>query len=108
MKAIEWIEQVKTAKHLPSDYAAAKSLGISKQAISQFKTRGTTMDEETAIKVSEALGVPLEGIILDQAAERIKTPEVRTALLEKARQLCILCLIEWQQKWTAFAIQFST
>lgn len=93
MKAIEWIDKVKTARHVESDYAAAKVLGISKQTVSQFRTRGTTMDEDTALKVAEVLGERPAAIILDQAAERVKSPDARTALLEQARQLCILCSI---------------
>lgn len=91
MKAIEWIEQMKKALHLPSDYAAAKRLGINKSTISIYRSRGSTLDEETSIKVAEALGVAPASVILDQMAERVKTPEVRATLLAEARRLCILC-----------------
>lgn len=91
MKAFEWIDRVKTARGIDSDYAAAKLLGLSKQAISTYRTRLSTLDENASITVAEALGMKPAGVILDQAAERVKSPEVRSALLAEARRLCILC-----------------
>lgn len=101
MRAIEWIDKVKAAHHVESDYAAAKVIGVGKQTVSNFRTRGTTMDEDTAIKVAAALGERPAAIILDQAAERVKSPDARTALLEQARQLCILCSLQFSQIWHA-------
>lgn len=91
MKAGIWIDRVKTAKGLPSDYAAAKMLGLSRATISKYRSTTPTLDEDTAMKVALVLGVDPAGIIVDQLAERTKSPEVRTALLRVASQLCILC-----------------
>ncbi|MBS1771206.1 MAG: hypothetical protein JSS77_16270 [Acidobacteria bacterium] len=93
MKAFEWIDRVKSECGLPSDYAAAKRLGISKQAISTYRAKGSTLDEDASIVVATTLGMPPAGVILDQAAERVKSPEVRATLLAEAKRLCILCLI---------------
>lgn len=92
MKAGNWIDQVKDAKGLPSDYAAAKELGLSRFTVSGYRQRpDATLDEEIAFKVAKALNVNPVGIIIDQVAERSKNPELSAALHKAARQLCILC-----------------
>ena len=90
MKAAEWIDRVKAARGWESDYRAAKELGIGRQTISTYRNRDSTLDEETALKVAAAIGVPVAGIIIDQAAERSKNPEVRAALKEEAARLYIM------------------
>lgn len=91
MKASEWIDRVKTARGVDSDYAVAKLLEMNRATVSKYRHTTPTLDEESAIKVAMVLGEKPEAVILDQMAERVKTPGVRTALLEQARQLCILC-----------------
>lgn len=94
MKASEWIDRVKAARHWDSDYRVAKELGFSRNTIGNFRGgRAQTMDEETAIKVAGALGERPEAVVLDQMAERVKTPGLRSALLAHAKALCILCSI---------------
>jgi len=91
MKASEWIDRVKTTRGFASDYGVAKALGLSRQAVSGYRAKASTLDEDAAIKVAGALGERPEAVLLDQYAERTKSPEVRTALLDAARRLCILC-----------------
>lgn len=79
MKAAEWIDRVKAAKGLPSDYAAAKALGVSRQAVSDYRNKMGTMDEEMSIKVAEAIGERPEFVLIDQLAERAKSDVARTA-----------------------------
>lgn len=94
MKAAQWIDRAKQVKGWESDYKAAKSLGITSGAMSQIrKGHSATLGEETAIKVAMALGMNPAGIILDQVAERTKSPEVRTALAREVDRLCILCKV---------------
>lgn len=91
MKASEWIDRVKKHAGIESDYGAAKALGLTRQAVSKYRAKGSTLDEDASIKVAAALGEHPEKIIIDQAAERAKSPETRAALLDAARRLCILC-----------------
>lgn len=92
MKAIQWVERVKAARGLESDYAAAKAIGISRFTVSGYRKRpDATLDEEVAYKVAQSLGVDPAGIIVDQVAERSKSPEISAALHRVANQLCILC-----------------
>nr|WP_315540550.1 hypothetical protein [uncultured Comamonas sp.] len=91
MKAAEWIDLVKTKAGIESDYGVAKFIGLTKQAVSTYRTRVNTLDENAAILVAQALGERPEAVILDQAAERVKSPEIRASLLDTARRLCVLC-----------------
>ncbi len=92
MKAAEWIDRVKTTRKWESDYRVAKELGFSRNTIANFRSgRSGTMDEETAFKVANALSIQPAAVIIDQAAERSKLPEVAAALHKLADQLCILC-----------------
>lgn len=93
MKAYEWIDRLKVEKHLPSDYAAAKALGITQSSVIKMRARNSTLDEETAARIASLLGVNPAGIIIDQVAERTKSPEVRSTLAKMADQLCILCKV---------------
>lgn len=93
MKAAQWIDRVKKARGWESDYRVAKELGLSRTSISMMRSRPATLDEDSAIKVANALGERPEAVLLDQYAERTRNPEVRSALSEAARRLCILCLI---------------
>lgn len=94
MKAYEWIERLKAKRGWESDYKAALELGMSRAALSNYKSgKRATLDENSAIKVAEALGEKPEAVLLDQFAESTKTPAARTALLDAARRLCILCKV---------------
>lgn len=91
MKAHEWIDRVKSARGWDSDYRVAKELGLTRGAVSHYRREDRTLDDESATRVAHALGELPAAIILDQAAERVKAPEVREALRDAARRLCILC-----------------
>lgn len=102
MKACEWIDRVKTQNGWKSDYKAAQELGLSRAAISNYRGGARlTFDEETSIKVAKSLGERPEAVLLDQYAERTQAPEVRAALLDAARRLCILCKVDSTPKMRA-------
>lgn len=79
MKAAEWIDRVKAAKGLTSDYGAAKELGLSRALVSKYRGPTSTFDEETAIKIAHALNIDPAIILADQAMERAKNDEARSA-----------------------------
>ena len=91
MKASEWIDRVKIAKGWDSDYRVAKELSIHRSTVSGYRTKTPTLDEDCCIKVAQALGESPAAVMLDQLAERIKNPDLRTTLSRTARALCILC-----------------
>lgn len=91
MKAAEWIDRVKAARGWDSDYRVAKELALSRQTVSGYRGKITTMDEDVAIKVAHVLGEKPEAVLLDQFAERVKDQAISSTLHKMARDLCILC-----------------
>ncbi len=88
MKAADWIDRVKTAKGWESDYRASKELGLSRNAVSNYRVgHRSTLDDEVAMKVADALGVEPEFVLLDQTIERTKSPEAKTALAGLLKRL---------------------
>lgn len=93
MKAAAWIDRVKEKRGWPTDYRVAKELGFTPNTISNYRARpDSLMDEKIALKVAEALSIDPAGIIIDQVAERSKSPEVRAALHEVANQRLYIML----------------
>lgn len=93
MKAAEWIDRAKKARGWESDYRAAQELGVTRSAVSKYRSAATaTLDDDVAIRVAEAIGVNPAGIIIDQAAERQKSPAIREALFEAADQRLYIML----------------
>lgn len=79
MKAAQWIDRVKVAKGWESDYRVAKELGITQSAVSKHRKRESTLDEDTALKIAQALQLDPVLILADQAMERAKDAEARSA-----------------------------
>lgn len=79
MKNAEYyISAIKAKHNLPSDYAVAKFLGVTRQAISQVK-KGGGFDDYTSLKVAEALDIdPLE-VIASSNAMKAKSEEEEKA-----------------------------
>ena len=91
MKAAQWLDQAKKVKGWESDYRAAKELGLSRSTVSVYRSKAdATLDEDTAVKLANVLGINAAGIIIDQVAERSKNPEVRAALSAEAARLYIM------------------
>ncbi|MEN3159561.1 hypothetical protein ABC502_14370 [Alkalimonas sp. NCh-2] len=55
MKTVEYMDAVKTAYSLTSDYQLAKKLAESPSRISLYRTNGTVMNDEMAIKIAYLL-----------------------------------------------------
>lgn len=79
MKAAVWIDRVKVVKGLESDYAVAKALGLSRATVSNYRVRTPTLDEDTALKVAHALDLNPAIVLADQAMERARDAEARSA-----------------------------
>jgi transcriptional regulator with XRE-family HTH domain len=60
---IQYLDALKKRLDLPSDYAAAKVLGVTRQAVSKYRNGQSVFDEATAARAAELLGIdPLEVI----------------------------------------------
>jgi transcriptional regulator with XRE-family HTH domain len=87
MKAAAWIDRLKNAHGWESDYRVAKELGLSRQAVSEYRNRVPTMDEGTALKVAQSLGIDPALILTDQAMERAKDDQARAAWADVLKRL---------------------
>lgn len=70
LKTIELIERLKAAYGLPSDYAAAKKLGITCQAISKYRNKGTSLDDKVAVEIAELLDLNPLMVVASMHVER--------------------------------------
>jgi hypothetical protein len=84
MNTIEYLDAVKAAKGLTSDYQLAKLLGFPLSSVSSYRTGRRFFDDDAALTVALALQInPLE-VIAAANAERAKTPE------QKARWMSVV------------------
>lgn len=86
MTPYELIVKCREKLDLPSDYAAAKRLGLTKGAISIIKTRGTGFNNETAWKVAEILEMdPAEVIAVCELARAESSDDEERVAMWKRR-----------------------
>lgn len=81
MKIDELLDAVKTAKAIKSDGELARTLGVSKQAVSRYYLGERAPDEFACLKIAEILGMPLDTVIATVKAESEKD-ETRRAVWE--------------------------
>ncbi|MBB5469201.1 transcriptional regulator with XRE-family HTH domain [Paraburkholderia sp. CI2] len=67
---VEWVDDVKARLDLPSDYAAAKALGVTRSTVSKYRTGQSVFQDATAIRAAEILGIHPFEIIAATRAER--------------------------------------
>lgn len=77
MNTIEYLDAVKAARQITSDYALAKVLGITQSTISGYRAGRSRIDDDVALTIAEILGVHPLQVIAAANAERAKTPEQR-------------------------------
>lgn len=77
MRTVDYLEAAKRKAGLASDYALAKRLGVSRQAITWYRNKGGTFDPTTAARVAELLEVDPIVVIAAAELERATKPEQR-------------------------------
>lgn len=75
---IDYLDEVKLKLHLPSDYAAAKVLGVTKASVSKYRVGKGTFDDRTAVVVAHILKIDPLRVISDSNRERAKDEKTRT------------------------------
>ena len=61
LKTTELLDKLKAAYNLPSDYAAAKKLGITTQTVSGYRCKRSFFEDRVAVNVAELLDIePLQ------------------------------------------------
>jgi hypothetical protein len=84
MNSYEYVQQIKAAKGLQTDYAVAKFLGWKQNKITQYRN-GQGMDNDAALQVAEILEVPVIGIIADMQAQRAKDEVTKNKWIQLAK-----------------------
>ncbi|KVD05453.1 helix-turn-helix domain-containing protein [Burkholderia ubonensis] len=74
----EWLDAVKARLDLPSDYAAAKILQVTRQTVSGYRVGRATLDDEVCLRVAEILGLNPFEVMASVRIERIKDDERRS------------------------------
>jgi transcriptional regulator with XRE-family HTH domain len=80
---VEYLDAVKIRLDLPSDYAAAKALGVTRAAVSKYRLGNAFFDDTTALRVAEILDIQPFEVIAAANAERARDSETRS-LWERA------------------------
>ncbi|WP_404989555.1 helix-turn-helix domain-containing protein [Caballeronia sp. LZ016] len=74
----KYLDEVRDRLDLPSDYAIAKALGVTRSAISSYRTGRTVPDDLVCARIAAALGVEPMEVIAATNYQRAKTDEART------------------------------
>jgi transcriptional regulator with XRE-family HTH domain len=78
MKSVsDYLDAVKKRLDLPSDYAAAKALGVTPSAISKYRLGRASFDDLTCLRVAEILGIDEIEVIAAANAQRANDPRIR-------------------------------
>lgn len=86
LRTVDYIDLLRDRTETGSDYAVAKLLGVSEDAVNQYRKGTRAMSADVALLVAEKLQVPLLEVLTDTHAEHAKTPEMRKKWAE-ARKL---------------------
>lgn len=87
MNTIELIDAVRTAKNLPSDYAAAPLLGVTRAQMSKYRTGKGDMGDETVRRAAQLIGADPGVLMAEMHAERSKDEETRALWRNVAERL---------------------
>ncbi|WP_018507899.1 helix-turn-helix domain-containing protein, partial [Thiobacillus thioparus] len=85
MKTAEYLEMALTKRARGVNAELARMLGIARSAITHYQTGHRIMDDYTASKVAEVLGIDEMELIALANAEREKDPEKRAYWEGKAK-----------------------
>lgn len=76
---IEFLDAVKAARGLTSDYQLAIDLDCSRQMVSRYRSGKDLLSEEMACKIASILQIESGFVLACVAAERSKMPEAKKA-----------------------------
>ncbi|MFM2450810.1 MAG: hypothetical protein RIS44_3260 [Pseudomonadota bacterium] len=87
MNTIELLDAVRTAKNLPSDYAAAAALGLTRSQVSKFRLGKCQMGDETAARAAELIGADPGAVLASMYAARARDDGTRALWRSVAERL---------------------
>lgn len=92
--AAQWIDLARDRAHLPSDYAIAAELDVSRQLISMLRAGKASVGEHLAERLGELAGVDGGIVYAECKATRAKRTEIRQFWTRIARGLTAgLCVV---------------
>jgi len=74
----DYLDAIRAKLQLRNDNALAKALGISRQTVSNYRLRGTSMDDDVAARAAELLGIQPGTVLLDMYTERTRDPRIKS------------------------------
>lgn len=77
MNTLEYLAACKTRLGIESDYALAKALGVTQQAVSSYRSGNSKINDDVALRVAEILHLHPLQVIAAANAERAKTEEAK-------------------------------
>jgi len=110
MNTIEYLRAVKSRLGINSDYALAKSLGVTRSAVSKLQKGDVAFSDDVALTVAEILGVEPIAVIAAANAERAKTPEQKArwvGLMEKFSVSFLSRLSNWDGRERRAVARFA-
>ncbi len=90
--AIKLLDKYKEVCSIASDNACAGSLGVSRQAVSKWRTGENHPDADVIEKMCNATGEPLRHWLPLIEAERARSPAVRKVWLRLAQAAAMIAL----------------
>ena len=85
MKTDEFMDEAKNRLNINSDYALAKQLGLSRQAMSQYRAGKRSPDAYTCSRLADVLGINAFDIMIEIEASAEKDETRRAYWLSKAK-----------------------
>lgn len=93
MKSTEWFDRARDHLGITSDNALANALGVHRSLISHHRSgRSTALDDGTAYKVAEILGIDAAEIMADQHAEGSDEPAIKKVWEQIAKTISAAAL----------------
>ncbi|WP_186193353.1 helix-turn-helix domain-containing protein [Burkholderia gladioli] len=75
---VDYLDALRVELNLPSDYAAAKALGVTPSTVSKYRLGRSVFDEKVAIRVAELLQIEPIEVIAACKAESAPDEHIRS------------------------------
>lgn len=97
MNTHDYMQALKSAIGIESDYALAKAMHVGQTTASSWRLGKTTISDSYAPRIAAILNLPVEKVLADLHAERERDPALRRywlSISERFTQLaCIFCML---------------
>lgn len=87
MTTIQLLDAIRERRNLPSDYAAAALLGLTRSQVSRYRNGKDFMGDEVAQRAAEIIGIDPAVAMAGVHAERASDPQTRRLWVSMAERL---------------------